>query len=194
MTRSVTGTDRGDGPIGYFVHHQGRGHAERAAAVANELAPKRGVTLFCARDDIFPPLHADVRMVEIPSLFEPAGNSAPAMADHPTPETLHCAPVGMGNDYAGDRRDHAMVRGRAARFIRNRRFGGTGRSWRGSRRSRMSRYCSMATAAMPPTCRPIAARSACSPHTRRSWSSPIGRAGCGTRRSTRRAQASTVPS
>ena len=44
------------GPIGYFVHHQGRGHAERAAAIANELIASRGVTLFCARDDIFPAL------------------------------------------------------------------------------------------------------------------------------------------
>ena len=31
------------GPIGYFVHHQGRGHAERAAAIANAIYNATGV-------------------------------------------------------------------------------------------------------------------------------------------------------
>ena len=39
-------------PFGYFVHHQGRGHAERCAAIANALPRERPLTLFCARDDI----------------------------------------------------------------------------------------------------------------------------------------------
>ena len=81
-------------PIGYFVHHQGRGHAERAAALANALADKRPVTLFCARDDIFPELADTVEIVQIPSLFEPSGNEPPALADWRTPEVLHCAPLG----------------------------------------------------------------------------------------------------
>ena len=54
---------RGKGPLGYFVHHQGRGHAERAAAIANALAPQRRVTLFCAKPDSFPELAEGV-MVE----------------------------------------------------------------------------------------------------------------------------------
>ena len=81
-------------PIGYFVHHQGRGHVERAAAIANSLADRRPVTLFCARDDIFPHLAQNVRVELIPSLFEASGDEAPAMAALPMPETVHCAPLG----------------------------------------------------------------------------------------------------
>ena len=79
-------------PIGYFVHHQGRGHAERAAAIANALS--RPVTLFCARDDIFPALAAHVEVRTIPSLFEPPADAAPALANVRTPPALHCAPLG----------------------------------------------------------------------------------------------------
>ncbi|WP_394654098.1 hypothetical protein [uncultured Sphingomonas sp.] len=81
-------------PIGYFVHHQGRGHAERAAAIASALTPDRPITFFTARAEIFPPLppHADV--IAIPSLFEPPA-TAPHGFDHDrTPDTLHCAPLG----------------------------------------------------------------------------------------------------
>ncbi len=81
-------------PIGYFVHHQGRGHAERAAAIVNALPPGREAVLFCARDDIFPPLAPHVSVVNIPSLFEASGDEAPGLAHLRTPATLHCAPVG----------------------------------------------------------------------------------------------------
>ena len=87
-------TTRANGPIGYFVHHQGRGHAERATALAREFAKDRSVTLFCARADIFPPLPEGVELVEIPSLFEPDGKPCGNLTDHPTPDTLHCAPLG----------------------------------------------------------------------------------------------------
>ena len=83
-----------DGPVGYFVHHQGRGHAERAASVANALVNRRGVTLFCAKPDIFPDLDKRIDIVGIPSLFEPTGSEAPAMASLPMPDTVHCAPLG----------------------------------------------------------------------------------------------------
>ena len=82
-------------PIGWFVHHQGRGHAERAAAAANALIDLRPVTLFCARGDIFPALDERIELVLIPSLFEPPADPVPpALAAHRTPETLHCAPLG----------------------------------------------------------------------------------------------------
>ncbi|WP_394155157.1 glycosyltransferase [Loktanella salsilacus] len=80
-------------PIGYFVHHQGRGHAERCAAIVNALPAHRPVTIFCARDDIFPPLRAGVEIVVIPSLFEPTGAEA-AQDFTAQPDTLHCAPLG----------------------------------------------------------------------------------------------------
>lgn len=84
-------------PIGYFVHHQGRGHAERAASIVNALPATRPVTLFCARDDIFPPLNPNVSIVRIPSLFEMPDDAAPALANARTPATLHCAPLGWGS-------------------------------------------------------------------------------------------------
>ena len=83
-----------DGPIGYFVHHQGRGHAERAAALASAIAPARRVTLFCARDDIFPALPDDVEVRMLPSLFEQAEPAPGGLAALETPDTLHCVPVG----------------------------------------------------------------------------------------------------
>lgn len=80
--------------IGYFVHHQGRGHAERAAAIAHALDPEAELTLFSARADIFPTLPATARVVQIPSLFETPDDAAAALADLPTPDVFHCAPVG----------------------------------------------------------------------------------------------------
>ncbi|WP_337191284.1 glycosyltransferase [Parapontixanthobacter aurantiacus] len=82
------------GPVGYFVHHQGRGHAERAAAIANELVSRRPVTLFSARTDIFPALDERIELTLIPSLFEPTGDENDRLADLSTPETMHCAPCG----------------------------------------------------------------------------------------------------
>ena len=70
----------------------------RAAAAANALAAiGRPVTLFCARDDIFPPLAAGVERVTIPSLFETLDDTPEALASAPTPSTLHCAPLGWGS-------------------------------------------------------------------------------------------------
>ncbi|WP_435169021.1 hypothetical protein [Falsirhodobacter sp. 1013] len=81
-------------PIGYFVHHQGRGHAERCAALVNALPADRPVTIFCARDDIFPPLRDGVTVMRIPSLFEATGAEPATMDWVSTPATLHCAPLG----------------------------------------------------------------------------------------------------
>ncbi len=81
-------------PFGYFVHHQGRGHAERCAAIAHALPASRPLVIFCARDDIFPSLPANTNIIVIPSLFEPRGDEATTMDHVPTPSTLHCAPLG----------------------------------------------------------------------------------------------------
>ena len=81
-------------PFGYFVHHQGRGHAERCAAIAHALPVHRPLVIFCARNDIFPALPGNAEIVVIPSLFEPCGDEATTMDHLPTPSTLHCAPLG----------------------------------------------------------------------------------------------------
>ncbi|MAF28021.1 MAG: hypothetical protein CL820_14650 [Croceicoccus sp.] len=81
-------------PVGIFVHHQGRGHAERCAHLANAVVEWRPVTMFCTRDDIFPPLNPGIEIRTIPSLFEAQGSEAPRLAGMPVPDTLHCAPLG----------------------------------------------------------------------------------------------------
>ncbi|WP_394659077.1 glycosyltransferase [uncultured Novosphingobium sp.] len=81
-------------PFGYFVHHQGRGHAERCAAIAAALPADRPLTIFSARDDILPALPPQATVTRIPSLFEPSGDEAGTMDWVATPETLHCAPLG----------------------------------------------------------------------------------------------------
>ena len=85
---------RGPAPIGYFVHHQGRGHAERALDLAGHLAKERPVTLFCARPDMLSGARGAIDVVELPSLFEPRGDEDAGLSNVPTPSTLHCAPVG----------------------------------------------------------------------------------------------------
>ena len=83
-------------PFGIFVHHQGRGHATRCAALVHALPPSRPVTVFCARPDAIPPLRAGAEVVAIPSLFEAhlSGGAPPALEAARTPATLHCAPLG----------------------------------------------------------------------------------------------------
>ncbi|MEM7490024.1 MAG: hypothetical protein AAF390_12970, partial [Pseudomonadota bacterium] len=81
-------------PIGYFVHHQGRGHAERCAAILRALPPTRPVTIFCAKPDILTGLPPQARIVPIPSLFEWRGDEAPGLDHVPEPQTTHCAPLG----------------------------------------------------------------------------------------------------
>ncbi len=94
-------------PIGYFVHHQGRGHAERCAAIVTALPRHRPVRIFCARDDIFPPLPDHATVTVIPSLFERDGSAPRGMDGIATPETLHCAPLG----WPGIRRAMAAITG-----------------------------------------------------------------------------------
>ncbi len=81
-------------PFGYFVHHQGRGHAERCAALLHALPADRPVTVFCARPTIFPAMPPQVTVVEIPSLFEEVEPAPPGLGDFRTPVTMHCAPLG----------------------------------------------------------------------------------------------------
>lgn len=84
---------RNSRPIGYFVHHQGRGHAERCAAIVNALPRHQPVTIFCARREILPALRPGVDVIVVPSLFQATGHERRADWIE-TPETLHCAPVG----------------------------------------------------------------------------------------------------
>lgn len=83
----------GMAPVGDFVHHQGRGHAERCAAIVNALPADRPVTVYCALPHILAPLRAGAEVVQIPSLFEPTGRETAHDFATP-PDTVHCAPLG----------------------------------------------------------------------------------------------------
>ncbi len=94
MTAPYSGLrDRPPRPLGWFVHHQGRGHAERTLDLLGALPPTRPVTVFCAKAALFAEAPAHVEVVAIPSLFEPAGGEAPIDVV-PQPDTVHCAPLG----------------------------------------------------------------------------------------------------
>ena len=80
--------------IGYFVHHQGRGHAERCAALVDALPADRPVSVFCAKPEVLPALRSGVEVIAIPSLFEPTGAEARGLDRVAQPDTLHCAPLG----------------------------------------------------------------------------------------------------
>lgn len=80
-------------PYGYFLHHQGCGHAERCGAILDALPSNQPVTVFCTKPDILTTRHANTELIEIPSLFEPTGRERSADWIG-APETVHCAPVG----------------------------------------------------------------------------------------------------
>ena len=52
-------------PITFFIHHQGRGHANRAMAIVRELPPERRVTILCARPDLVAGFDRPVEIVEL---------------------------------------------------------------------------------------------------------------------------------
>ncbi|WP_424968881.1 glycosyltransferase [Dinoroseobacter sp. S375] len=81
-------------PIGFFVHHQGRGHATRTCRIIEALPAERPVTVFCADAGLMSDVAGRARVIEIPSLFERSGREAAGCAELPAPRTVHCAPVG----------------------------------------------------------------------------------------------------
>ncbi|MEX2476017.1 hypothetical protein [Marinobacter sp.] len=86
-------TDLSRRPVGYFVHHQGHGHAKRCLAITQALRP-RPVTIFCARPEIFPSLPDNAEVIQIPDFH---GKQARSEQLHREPAclALDCAPVGV---------------------------------------------------------------------------------------------------
>ena len=81
-------------PIGYFVHHQGRGHAERCAALLHAMPTNRPATVFCADPGVLPSLPEQVDVKALPSLFQRRGDERDGLDHVPHPDTCHCAPLG----------------------------------------------------------------------------------------------------
>jgi predicted glycosyltransferase len=82
----------GNRPIGFFVHHQGRGHAKRCEAILSHL-PDRPVTILSASREIFSELDDRVTFVELPDMIGDPSRTA-ALHDQETPHVMHCVPMG----------------------------------------------------------------------------------------------------
>lgn len=79
-------------PFAFFVHHQGRGHAKRCEAILQHLGD-RPVTILSASREIFGDFDDRVTFVRLPdAIGDPS--ASPALHDQPTPETMHCVPMG----------------------------------------------------------------------------------------------------
>ncbi|MXO94365.1 glycosyl transferase [Erythrobacter arachoides] len=89
---------RGDGasggPIVFFAHHQGRGHANRIKAIARHLPPEREMIVLTAAPAQFDGIARPARMVELPNMIGAPSRTA-ALHDQPTPSLLHCVPLGV---------------------------------------------------------------------------------------------------
>ena len=80
-------------PIGFFVHHQGRGHAKRCEALIGEMEG-RPVTIFTADRSLFVIDRPHVTFVDLPNMIG-AAPATDALHRQPAPEGLHCVPLGV---------------------------------------------------------------------------------------------------
>ena len=79
--------------IGFFVHHQGRGHAKRCQAIIEHLSPGP-VTVFCARPEFFEFRRTDVDVIQLPN-FHGEGCRSAGLHSQPACSALDCAPLGV---------------------------------------------------------------------------------------------------
>ncbi|RZM18025.1 MAG: glycosyl transferase, partial [Sphingomonas sp.] len=81
-------------PITFFIHHQGRGHANRAMAIIRELPAERPVSVLCARPELFDGFDRPIDIVPLPNMIG-APVPSPGLFAQPTPEIMHCVPLGV---------------------------------------------------------------------------------------------------
>jgi len=81
-------------PIAFFVHHQGRGHANRTMAVAAEFARDRPVSVLTAGPHLFDGFARDIEIVPLPDMIG-AAVPTPRLYAEPTPQVMHCVPLGL---------------------------------------------------------------------------------------------------
>ncbi|MEO0671358.1 MAG: glycosyltransferase [Pseudomonadota bacterium] len=80
-------------PIGFFVHHQGRGHIRRAEAILAHLGD-RPITIMTADPDAISTIADDrVQIIALPNAIGDPSLS-PALHDQTTPDVFHCVPLG----------------------------------------------------------------------------------------------------
>ncbi|MGE7368769.1 glycosyltransferase [Neorhizobium sp. NPDC001467] len=81
-------------PIAFFVHHQGRGHANRTMAIAEHFSKDRPVSVLTAGPDYFSAASAGIDVIALPNMIGEAVPTA-RMFDEPTPSVMHCVPLGL---------------------------------------------------------------------------------------------------
>ncbi|WP_182086577.1 glycosyltransferase [Aureimonas sp. ME7] len=81
-------------PISFFVHHQGRGHANRTMALAQEFSRERPVSVLTAGPQLFDGFERDIEIVTLPNMIG-AGVPTPRLYAEPTPQVMHCVPLGL---------------------------------------------------------------------------------------------------
>ena len=81
-------------PIGFFVHHQGRGHANRTRAVVAEFSRARPVSVLTADPSLFDGFSREIEIVALPNMIG-AAVPTPRLFAEPTPQVMHCVPLGV---------------------------------------------------------------------------------------------------
>jgi predicted glycosyltransferase len=81
-------------PIAFFVHHQGRGHANRTMAVASAFSRDRPVSVLTAGPQLFDGFTRDIEIVALPNMIG-AAVPTPRLYAEPTPQVMHCVPLGL---------------------------------------------------------------------------------------------------
>ncbi|MBD8554363.1 glycosyl transferase [Rhizobium sp. CFBP 8762] len=81
-------------PISFFVHHQGRGHANRTMALAEHFSRDRAVSVLTAGPELFDKRSRDIEVIALPNMI---GAAVPTQAlfAQPTPQVMHCVPLGV---------------------------------------------------------------------------------------------------
>ncbi|WP_099827093.1 glycosyltransferase [Oceaniglobus indicus] len=79
-------------PFGFFVHHQGRGHARRCEEIIRHL-DDRPITILCADRDIFGDFDDRIEFVKLPNAIgDPSATDA--LRAQMTPDVAQCVPLG----------------------------------------------------------------------------------------------------
>ncbi|MCK5932680.1 MAG: glycosyl transferase [Fulvimarina manganoxydans] len=81
-------------PIAFFVHHQGRGHANRTMAMVEAFSKARPVSVITAGPHLFDGFSRDIELVALPNMIG-ASVPTPRLYAEPTPSVLHCVPLGL---------------------------------------------------------------------------------------------------
>lgn len=81
-------------PFTFFIHHQGRGHANRAMAIIRELPTERRVTILTAKPSLFDGFERPIELAALPDMIG-APVPTPGLFAQPTPDVMHCVPLGV---------------------------------------------------------------------------------------------------